>query len=84
MLQIRNVLDKTPAQELFKVFNKTYQALQREGYLKAFNYLGGLLIALDGSQHFSSEKIHCEKCSSRSHKNVGQPHTFLNKTVNNF
>lgn len=79
MLQMRNVLDKTPAQELFKVFNKTYQALQREGYLKAFNYLGGLLIALDGTQHFSSEKIHCEKCSSRSHKNgkVSYSHTAI-------
>jgi hypothetical protein len=39
MRQMRNVLDKTPAQELFKVFNETYQALQREGYLKAFNYI---------------------------------------------
>jgi hypothetical protein len=79
MLQIRNVLDKIAAEELFKVFNKIYQALQREGYLKCFNYLGGLMIALDGTQYFSSEKIHCEKCSSRNHKNgkVSYSHTAI-------
>ena len=41
--------------------------------------MGGLLIALDGTQYFSSEKIHCEKCSSRNHKNgkVSYSHTAI-------
>jgi hypothetical protein len=69
MLQIRNVMDKVAAEQLFKVFNKIYQGLEARGYLQGFKYLGGLLIALDGTQSFSSEKIHCEKCSIRNHKN---------------
>ena len=26
-------------------------------------------MTLDGTQYFSSQKIHCERCSSRTHKN---------------
>lgn len=69
MLQMRNVIDKIAAKELYGIFSRVYQGLRREGYLKPFEYLGGLLIALDGTQYFSSEKIHCEQCSSRKHKN---------------
>ncbi len=55
--QIRNILDQTAAKSLFKVFRCVYQALQRSGYLKPYQWLGGhLLVALDGSQYFSSLK----------------------------
>lgn len=30
---------------------------------------GHLLFALDGTKYFKSQKIHCECCSSRIHKN---------------
>ena len=48
--QIRNILDGIPATALSGVFHWVYQALKREGHLKPFEYLGGLLIALDGTQ----------------------------------
>jgi len=67
--QIRNILDGIRATPLSGVFHWVYQALKREGYLKRFEYLGGLLIALDGTQYFNSHQLHCEQCSSRSHKN---------------
>jgi hypothetical protein len=68
--QIRNILDEIAAQGLFRVFTWVYQALQREDYLKPYQCLGGhLLVALDGTQYFSSQAIHCEQCSSRTHKN---------------
>lgn len=67
--QIRNILDQTAAQSLFSVFRCVYQALQRSSYLKPYQCLGGnLLVTLDGSQYFSSLKLHCQQCSSRSHK----------------
>ena len=67
--QIRNILDQTAAKSLFSVFRCVYQALQRSGYLKPYQCLGGnLLVTLDGSQYFSSLKLHCQQCSSRSHK----------------
>ena len=68
--QIRNILDEVAAAGLFQVFTWVYQALVGGGYLKPYQCLGGdLLVALDGTQYFSSQKIHCRHCSSRSHKN---------------
>lgn len=68
--QIRNILDRIAARELFCVFTWIYRRLERDGYLKPYHCLGGhLLVALDGTQDFSSQNIHCECCSSRTHKN---------------
>ena len=67
--QIRNIVDGIPANALSGVFQWVYQALKRGGHLKPFQYLGGLLIALDGTQYFDSHQLHCEHCSSRTHKN---------------
>lgn len=67
--QIRNILDGIPATALSGVFQNVYQALQREGHLKPFQALGGLLIALDGTQYFDSHKLSCEQCFRRLHKN---------------
>jgi hypothetical protein len=67
--QIRNILDGIPAIALSGVFHCVYQALKREGHLKPFQFLGGLLIALDGTRYFDSHKLNCQQCSSRKHKN---------------
>ena len=68
--QIRNLLDGVAAVGLFEVFFQVYAALMRGGYLQAFEQWNGhLLVALDGTEYFKSQKIHCECCSSRTHKN---------------
>ena len=68
--QIRNVLDGIKAQGLFKVFEWVYRALREQGYLKDYQTLGkNLLITLDGTQYYSSQKVSCPCCSSRTHKN---------------
>ena len=68
--QIRNILDEIAASILFPIFNSVYESLQAGGYLKSYQCLGGhLLVALDGSEYFSSERLHCPNCSHRTHKN---------------
>lgn len=68
--QIRNLLDAVAAAELFEVFFRVYGALQRGGVLRPYQQWNGhLLVALDGTEYFKSQKIHCESCSSRTHKN---------------
>ena len=68
--QIRNVLDKIAVESLFDVFSWVYQALQKGGFLKGYECLGGqLLVALDGTQYFSSNTIHCNQCNHRTHSN---------------
>jgi hypothetical protein len=70
MTQIRNILDQIAVKQVFAVFVWVYQALQRSGALKRYHCLGGhLLVTLDGTQYFSAHKIHCEQCSTRTHKN---------------
>jgi hypothetical protein len=68
--QIRNILDKINPNTLFGVFISVYQTLKTKGFLKQYEVLDEqLLVPLDGTEYFSSKLIHCEKCSSRTHKN---------------
>jgi hypothetical protein len=68
--QIRNILDGILASSLRSIFTWVYQALTGGGYLKAYQVLGkNILIPLDGTEYFSSQKIHCPCCSSRQHQN---------------
>jgi hypothetical protein len=56
--QIRNVLDQTEIEPLFKVFTWMYQNLRQGGWLRGYEFLNGqYLIALDGTNYFSSSKI---------------------------
>ncbi|MGD1902521.1 MAG: ISNCY family transposase [Geitlerinemataceae cyanobacterium] len=67
--QIRNLLDPVPPNALFPVFESIWQVLERGGQLERFRNVGKtLLVALDGTEYFSSEKIHCEQCSTRVQK----------------
>ncbi len=68
--QIRNILDLINASALFEVFKQVYRMLKSKGYLKQYEVLcGQLLIALDGTEYFSSQCIHCSQCSHRTHQN---------------
>jgi hypothetical protein len=68
--QIRNIIDPIKAETLFEVFAHIYRILKTKGYLKPFEALGEqLLVSLDGTEYFSSQSIHCEQCSHRTHKN---------------
>jgi hypothetical protein len=67
--QIRNLLDEVAAVGLFEVFFQVYAALMRGGYLQSYQQWNGhWLVALDGTEYFKSQKIHCQCCSSRTHK----------------
>lgn len=68
--QIRNLLDPVPATTIFMAFQKVYQWLEKKGVLKKFLYLDEeILIALDGTEYFSSQKINCPHCNFRNHRN---------------
>lgn len=68
--QIRNLLDPIPAQKVYPVFQQIYEWLKKQGVLKKFIYLEEeILIALDGTEYFSSKKINCPHCNCRNHRN---------------
>lgn len=68
--QIRNILDGISAAVLFPIFSWVYQALKAGGHLAAYQCNEcNLLLTLDGTEYFSSQKINCACCSHRTRKN---------------
>ena len=60
---LRQTLDNVSTEAILPAFPSLLQRLQRGKQLDAYKLESGHhLIALDGSQYFSSEKIHCPSC----------------------
>ena len=77
---IRDMLDVVPPQTVFPVFHFIAEKANALGYLDSFrSYHNNLLCALDGTQYFSSETIHCENCSTKEHKDgsITYSHTAI-------
>lgn len=63
---LRQALDEVPTPTLHPAFSMLLGRLQRGRQLDAYKLESGhYLIALDGSQYFSSSKIHCPHCLTR-------------------
>jgi hypothetical protein len=68
--QIRNLLDPVPPETLFPLMVTIGDELYRHGYLDPFRSINDtFLIALDGTDFFSSEKISCPSCTQSKLKN---------------
>jgi Transposase DDE domain len=78
---IRQMLDGAPPGAFDPLFFKT---IATEGVLDPFRRLDGrILIALDGTEHFCSRKIHCPRCSTRKRSDGGTEyfHAFLGASI---
>ena len=74
--QIRNLRDTVSPQCLYPMFRYVSKGLEQSGHLQSFRALEDhLLLALDGTEYFSSTQIHCECCSTQTLKN-GQTRYF--------
>jgi len=66
--QIRNLLDPVEAAQLREPFWDIYRRLDESGLLARHTGVKGTrLISLDGSQYFSSHRIHCANCRTTVH-----------------
>jgi len=64
--QIRNLLDPLMPRSLDGVYLEVFEGLEQYGLLANFRGLADqLLLALDGTQYFSSQTIHCQNCLRR-------------------
>ena len=67
--QIRKLLDSVKPEEVFPVFEEIFKVLEQQGQLESFrSFADTLLIALDGTEYFSSTQIHCPHCWTRTLK----------------
>ena len=72
---VRSMLDAVPPETMLPMFDATLAALAAGGGLGAFQRLGGhVLIALDGTEYFCSQKLSCPNCSSRARANGRTEH----------
>jgi hypothetical protein len=63
---IRLMLDPVSPEALQPCFDQVIEQLQQRDGLTAFQRLGGrILIALDGTEYFCSQKLNCPQCLTR-------------------
>ena len=68
--QTRNLLDPFRPNYLDGAYLEVFERLEQHGLLNKFRVLDGqLLVALDGTQYYSSNNIHCQNCLSRQTSN---------------
>jgi hypothetical protein len=82
--QIRSLLDPVEASAVNSVFREIYHGLDQVGVLKDYrSHAQCLLIGIDGTEYFSSQKIHCEKCSQRELRNgrINYFHSVLTPVI---
>jgi len=78
---IRLMLDGAPTAAFDPLF---MQAIEPPEVLTPFKRLGGrILVALDGTEHHCSRKVHCERCSTRKRSDGGTEyfHAFLGASI---
>lgn len=63
---IRDILDSVPPETIYPIFDNIMVLMEKDGILDDFRCVkNDLLLVLDGTQYFSSDKIHCQKCSAK-------------------
>ena len=63
---IRHMLDGVAPEHFRALFDRAVEVVEAANGLAAFRRLDGrVLVALDGTEHFCSRKLHCPQCSHR-------------------
>lgn len=78
--QLRDTLDEVDPAGIEIIYRDFFRSLQRGKHLESYQVLDGrYFIALDGSQYFSSDKIHCPGClfKTTSKGKVSYSHQIL-------
>ena len=81
---MREILDPVSPKWLRPVFKSIFRQLQRGKALEAMTFLDGhYLLALDGTEYFSSKTIHWASCLQRVHRNgaITYAHQMLGAAI---
>src|SRR5499433_3311318 len=74
--RMRERLDPVASEFLRHAFKLVFRQLQRGKALEPMTFLDGhYLLALDGTEYFSSKTIHCASCLHRVHRNGSLTYT---------
>lgn len=81
---MREILDPVSPKVLRPLFKSIFRQLQRGKALEAMTFLDGhYLLALDGTEYFSSKTIHCASCLHRVHRkgSITYAHQMLGAAI---
>ena len=71
--QMRTILDPVSPKELKPLYKTVFEQLERSRMLEKFVYLGQYyLLSLDGTEYFSSTKVHCPACLEKKTRKKGE------------
>ena len=60
--QMRAIIGEVKPEEIEPVFSHYLSKMQRSNRLKEYKIFDRYLLTLDGTEYYSSKKIHCDKC----------------------
>src|SRR5437868_3905236 len=68
--QMRTILDPVATAPIRSLLQKLFAKWQYAGLVKEYQYWQNyIIVSIDGVEHFSSTEIHCEHCTTRTHRN---------------
>jgi Transposase DDE domain len=68
--QMRGMLDPLDPAHLRVLFHTLFLRLRHAGLLREYQYWHKyVVVSVDGVEHFSSPKVHCAHCTTRTHRN---------------
>lgn len=71
--QMREILDDVAPAEFSSIYTAIFRQAQRGKVLEPFVFMKGCyLVSVDGTQYFSSKKIHCPSCLEKKHSKTGE------------
>jgi len=71
--QMRTILDDVEPDEIKASFKDVFRQAQRGKVLEDFVFIEGhYLLSVDGTQYFSSKKIHCDSCLEKVNSQTGE------------
>ena len=82
--QIRTMLDAVAPEWLYGMFDAVVECLIENGTLEEFRSIGNdLLVTLDGTEYYRSERIHCRQCHVTHHSNgkVNYKHMLITPAI---
>jgi len=81
--QMRDIIDQAPYLEVEGIFVDFFTAIQRGKQLEQFKFMDDYhLIPIDGTSYFSSDKIHCPGCLTKTKKSkIRYEHQILQAAV---
>ena len=68
--QMRGILDPLDPMLLRPLFHTAFLRLRQAVVIQEYQYWGKfVIVSIDGVEHFSSNKVHCPSCLTRTHRN---------------